>query len=800
MIKNYLKIAWRNIRKNKLYSFVNIVGLTAGLTACMLIGVYIWNELTYDRFHVNADRIVRVTSDLRIAGTERRFAQTGTKVGPEFQRTFPQVTHYVRTMKSSASVAIGQQSFEENNILYADADFFRLFSFPLSQGNRETALDTPQKVVLSRSTAKKYFGGTDPVGKTLRLNGGGKEYEITGIASDAPLNSQLQYDLIISFSSLGASRTEVWNTANYITYLLLGDAGQISPLATSISDYMKKVNQGGEMGIPGTDYWTFHLEPLKAVHLHSDLAGLESNGNMTYIYVLSIVAALILLIAGVNYTNLAIAQSVNRSVEIGIRKVMGADKSQLLNQFLGESALITSLALIFALVISMALLPVFSAITGKSFTAGVFLTPQFLGSALFLTVIISLLSGMYPALFLSSKKLINILKSGPRLSHSGGGLRKGLIVFQFVIAIFLVATMLIVRDQIAFIQHKKLGYDRSHVLVLPVDGKTRAVYPRLKDALSSDPGVRSITGAYEDPTSIGWGDGIRTDDDGGPRELTLNATPVDLDYLQTMGMELAAGRDFTKADFALQDTTNNYANYRASYLLNEKAAADLGWTPGEAIGKTISRGAPGTVVGVVKDFHFESLHTPIGPLLVFLDTTMVRQLFIKIRGEHLTTTLAALEATWKSRIGHRPFDYHFMDDDFNALYQAEERIAGLFSVFAGLAIVLACLGLFALAAFTTTQRTKEIGIRKVLGANVGNIAFMVSKQFLSLVGIAIVAATPLAWWAGNRWLDDFAYRIDVSWWLFACSGIAAASIALATVSYHAVRAAVANPVVSLRDE
>lgn len=799
MIRNYLKIAWRNLRKNKLYSFVNIIGLTTGLAACMLIGVYIWNELTYDRFHDHADRIVRVTSDLRIAGTERQFAQTGTKVGPEFQRTFPQVTHYVRTMKYPHSVSVEQQSFEEHNILYADADFFHIFSFPLLQGNANTVLDAPQKAVLSTSAARKYFGNTDPIGKTLRLDGGDRVYEITGIVDDAPLNSQIQYDLIISFSSLNASKTEIWSTANYITYLLLQDANQINPLAASVTDYMKKVNQG-EMGIPENDYWTFHLEPLKTVHLHSPLAGLESNGNMTYIYVLSVVAILILLIACVNYTNLAVAQSASRGIEIGIRKVMGAGKPQLLNQFLGESALITSLALVLALLISLALLPLFNTITGKSFTATVFLKPQFLLSALSLTAVISLLSGVYPALILSSKKLVNILKSGLRMSHSGGGLRKGLIVFQFAIAIFLVAATLIVLNQISFIQSKNLGYDRSHVLVLPVDGKTGPVYNQLKDAFGANPNVLSVTGAYEDPTSIGWGDGIKADDGTGPKELTLNATPVDLNYLQTMGMELVAGRDFTRADFALQDTANNYANYRASYMLNEKAVLDLGWTPEEAVGKTISRGAPGTVVGVVKDFHFESLHTPIGPLLVFLDTTLVRQLFVKVKGEQLATTLAALEKDWKARVSHRPFDYHFMDEDFNALYKAEERIADLFSVFAGIAIVLACLGLFALAAFTTTQRTKEIGIRKVLGATVTNIIRLLVTDFIKLIGIAVIIASPIAWWMMNKWLEDFAYRIDIEWWMFGVAGLAAVVIALLTVSWQAVRAAVANPVESLRDE
>ncbi len=799
MIRNYLKIAWRSFRKNRLYGVVNIVGLTTGLAACMLIGVYIWNELTYDQFHANADRIVRVTSDLRISGSQHQFAQTGTKVGPQFERTFPQVERYVRTMDYAHLVSIGQQSFEENKVLYADVDFFNIFSFPLLQGNPNTALEAPRQVVLSSTTAKKYFGDADPIGKTLRLNGGETTYEITGVVADAPLNSQVQYDILISFTSLNAAKTEIWGTANYITYLLLQEDNQIGGLATSVSDYMKQVNQG-EMGMPENDYWTFHLEPLKTVHLHSPLVGLEPNGNMTYIYVLSVVAILILLIACVNYTNLAVAQSVNRSVEIGVRQVMGAGRRQLLNQFLGESLLITSIALVLAILISIALLPVFNTITGKDFTVSALLAPPFLLAALVLTATISLLAGAYPAMVLSSKRLVNMLKSGVRMSNSGGGLRQGLITFQFVIAIFLMATTLIVLNQLSYIQRKELGYDRSHVLVLPVDGKTAPVYDQLKDAFRAIPQVVSVTGAYEDPTSIGWGDGITADDGSGPKQLSLNATPVDLDYLQTMGMELSAGRDFTRSDFALQDTTNNYANYRASYILNEKAVRDLGWTSEQAIGKTISRGAPGTVVGVVKDFHFESLHAPIGPLLIFLDTTMVQQLFVKIEGENLAATLAAVENAWKSRVAHRPFDYHFMDEDFNALYQKEERMAGLFSVFSVIAIVLACLGLFALAAFATTQRTKEIGIRKVLGADVMSIATLFSKQFLILVGIALLVATPLAWWAGNTWLADFAYRIDIQWWMFAAAGLTAAVIALLTVSWQAIRAAVANPVDSLRDE
>lgn len=801
MFKNYLKIALRNLRKNKLYSSVNIIGLTIGLVGCLLIGIYVWNELTYDRFHKKADRIARIIMETRSAGSADQIALTGTKVGPEFKRSFPQVESYVRTMKYPLSLANGEKAFDEKNVLYADADFFNMFSFPLLRGNAATVLDGPQKIVLTEKVAERYFGNDDPVGKVLRINGGTKEYEVTGIVADAPLNSQIQYDIIISFASTNAFKTEKWSEANYVTYLLLNNKNQIKELDAAIQPFMKKVSKD-ELRIPeNSGYKTFHLEPLQSVHLHSGVAsGLEANGNITYIYVLSVVAILILLIACVNYTNLATAQSVSRGTEIGVRKVMGAGKSQLLKQFLGESFVITCVGLVLAIVVSIVLLPMFNGITGKEFTASLFFSPLFLLTAVALCIMISLIAGAYPAFVLSNTKLVNILKSGLRVSNSGGGLRKSLITFQFVIAIFLVAATFIVVKQVSFIQNKKIGYNREQVVVLPVDYKTRGVYDQMKDAIRANPNVISVTGAYEDPTSIGWGDGIVTDDGNGQKELSLNATPVDLDYLKTMGMELAAGRDFIKSDFATQDTSNDGENYRSTYIINEKAARDLGWTAEQAIGKTVSRGTPGPVVGVVKDFHFESLHTAIGPLLIFLDTTLVSQMFVKVKAENTASTIASLGNIWKTRVTHRPFDYHFLDEDFNSLYKAEERTAKIFTLFAGLAIILACLGLFALAAFTTIQRTKEIGIRKILGANVTNITVLVAKQFLSLVGIAILIATPLAWWAGNSWIQDFAYRTDLSWWIFAIAGLAAVVIALATVSYHAIRAAMSNPVKSLRSE
>ncbi len=802
MVKNYIKAAWRSIRKNKLYTFINLLGLTTGIVSCLLIGLYIWNELSFDRFHDNADRIAKVYMEYQFAGTNVQTDVTGSKVGPQFQRMFPQIEEFVRVDKYSYSVSNETHTFEESGVLHVDAPFFEVFSFPLLQGNPETALAEPYSVVLTPATAEKYFGDENPVGQFLRLNGGEQPYAVTGIAAAPPLNSQVQYDLLISFNTLTAAQEEQWKQANYHTYLLLNEGSDLRSLDLQIKEYMKAVSVN-EIGMPadGNDYWTYHLEPLIGQHLNSAVSNsFVPNGNMSYIYALGLIALMILLIACVNYINMTTAQSVRRSTEIGIRKVMGAGKDQLWSQFLGESLLLALLAAMIALALSFAALPLFNQLTGRDFSFIHLLSPQVLIGLVVLAVFIAVTAGSYPAIVLSSTNLVAILKSGVRVSSSGGLLRKSLITFQFSIAIFLLAATLIIGQQISFIQKKELGYDREQVVVLPVDAQTRSQYDLLKAAFERTPGVLSITGAYEDPTSIGWGDGIRADGEGGPKDLTLNATPVDLDYLETMGMELAAGRDFLESDLSLQITDNNYENYRASFMLNEKAVRDLGWTTEEAVGRTIHRGVPGTVVGVVRDFHFESLHTPIGPLLIFLDKNSIRQMFVKIDGSQTADVLKSLESAWSARVGHRPFDYHFMDEDFDALYQAEQRISGLFSLFAGIAVVLACLGLFALAAFTTVQRTKEIGVRKILGASVSRITLMFSTEFLILVGIAILLASPLAWWAGSEWLANYAYRIEVNWWIFAVAGATAVLIALVAVGYHVLRAAVANPVDSLRNE
>lgn len=806
MIKSYLKIAFRKLAKNKLYSFVNITGLTIGITSCILIGLYSIHELSYDRFNENASRTVRVTTEISGGNNIKKYAQTGTKAGPQLKRIFPAVEAFARTIKYSLIVSQGaEKTFDEKNILFADADFFRIFSFHLLRGNPLNVLDVPNKVVLTESTAKKYFpqdaahGGDDVIGKTLHI--GSRDYEVSGISADVPANSQIQYNMVISFSSLSVFKDEKWSEANYITYLLLQPAAQISTLEQQEIAYMQSAAVKRDYDAGKNEYLIFHLEPLLAVHLHSLLDGLEPNANIMYVYVLGIVALLILIIACVNYTNLAIAQSSARSVEIGIRKVLGAKRKQLFGQFIGEAALLVFTAIVLSVFACIALLPVFNTISGKSFTQAAFLRPVPVFCMILFGAIISFISGAYPALVLSNTKLTSILKSGFHLSSAGGSLRKTLIVFQFVVSIFLMIATIIILQQLSFIRHKDIGYNKDQVIVLPVDQKIRSQYQSLKNAIELSPQVKSVSGAYETPVFVRWGDYASADaTSAAQNKLSVNAMPVQLDFIKTLGMHIVAGTDFTQSDLALMDTSNDYKNFRHSYIINEKAARDFGWTANEAIGKTIYKGAPGTIKGVVKDFNYSSLHEPVGDMILFADTSQTQEMYVKVQSTNMAGSIAFLEGVWKERIPHRPFEYRFLDDDYNGLYTTEQHSAQLFSVFSFIAILLACLGLFALAAYATVQRTKEIGIRKVLGANIVNITTLVSKEFLQLVALAIIIASPLAWYASHKWLDDFAYRVTIQPWVFVVAGLSAMAIALGTVGFHAIKAAISNPVKSLRSE
>lgn len=799
MIKNYLKVAWRSLQKRKGFSIINITGLTIGLTACLLIGVYITHELSYDKFHANASRIVRTTMEYGKGGTVNTTATTGTKVGPEFKRKFPEVETYVRTFISHNVIRTGEKIFDEPHILFADPEFFKIFSFRIIKGDGATALDAPGKIAISESMAKKYFGNEDALNKTIST--AGKEMKVSAVFEDVPQQSQLKFDFVNQFLNLGNGvKEEEWWTANWITYFLLRDEKSIAAFQQQVNTYMNLPEVKASANLDGDAFLSYHMEPLTKVHLYSSLAGSEPNGNIKYIYMFGIVAILILVIACANYTNLATAQSVGRTGEIGMRKVMGASKQQVFVQFIGESFIITCIAAALSFVLSILLLPYFNQVTGKQFTGSDILQPLPIAFTILFSIVVSFFAGLYPALVLSGTEIIGVLKKGFRFTGGNNLLRKTLIVAQFGISVFLIIYTIIILQQMHYMLTKNLGYHKDHVVVLPIGGKMLNDFANLKSSFEQVKGVEGVTAAYETPEYVEWGDGITTTDEKGNHEISLKAMPVDLDFTKTMKMQMVAGRDFQLSDFALKDTNNNSENYKQPYIINEALAAKIGWTAEQAIGKTIKKSFPGPVVGVVKDFNFSSLHDPIGPMLIFLDRNFSRTFMVRINGNNMQSSLKALGAVWKQRVIDRPFNYHFLDEDYNKLYKSEQRTAYLFSVSAGLAILLACLGLFGLAAFTTVQRTKEIGIRRVLGANVSSITIMVAKNFLQLVSVAILIAAPLAWWAGNNWLQNFAFRIPVQLYIFIATALVTMLIAFCTVGYHSVRASLMSPVKSLRME
>ena len=775
---------------------MNGLSLVTGITSCILIGLYIRYETGFDRFHENANRIVRVTMEYAIDGTVNKTAFTGTKVGPHFAESFPEVENFVRTFKTSRVVKADASIFDESSFLYADSSFFSIFSFTLMSGDPKSVLNGPDKIVITEDAAERYFGHQNPVGKILTVETD-QSFVVTGVAHDPGKNSQVQFDFVAPFSSL--KKKDEWFTANYITYLLLHDQSQIDILQQKVTAYLKDVTKN-ELEMEGGNYLTHHLEPLKTVHLYSPLEGFEPNGNATRIYVLGSIAILILLIACINYTNLTTAQATHRTGEIGLRKALGAQKHQLFLQMLGESAFLTLLSLAVAVLLVLQLIPFCNQVAGIHITLDLLWQPVPLAFLLLLLVLVVFVSAAYPGYLLSHFTLVDILKSKVRLPFSRGFAGKSLVILQFTISVFLIIATLVIWQQLEFIQEKDLGYDKEHILVLPVDRAMRKHYDALKEAVARDQRVISVSGAYESPTSIGWGDGITINERGIEKQISVNALPVDLDFIKTMGIKVIEGGDFTPADLNKLDTSNNYENYQATFILNEAAVRLLNWQPEDAIGKTISKGVRGTVKGVVRDFHFTSLHQPVGPLVIFLDKGFVNKLFIKLSGNDIKHALQSLQSLWKERVPHRPFEYHFLDQEYDALYKTEQHMAQIFGTFAVVAIVLACLGLFALAAFATAQRTKEIGIRKVLGASVSSVTALLSRDYVKLIVIAQMIAIPAALFAMERWLQDFAYRISVTGWVLAAGGCITAFVALAAICLQTIKAATANPVKSLRVE
>jgi len=797
MIKNFFKTAWRNFWKHKTFSAINLFGLTVGLTCCLLIGLYIQHELSYDNFELKRHRIARVIMEYQFAGsnasTKGNF--TSVRVAPVLKQNFPEVESAVKMAMYERVVRYGNNLINEKKFMYADSTFFDILSFHLLTGDARSALAGTHKVVLTRSSAKKYFQDDNPLGKILQIGSEPEPYQVTGVIQDCPSNSQISFDFLASFSSLGITKeyeTSYWD-ANYTTYVLLRDQASISTLQAKLPAFMKKEMAGAGASI------NMYLEPFDKIHLHSPYDAFETNNSITYIYILAAVALLILVIAGATYINLSTARSIERAREVGVRKVVGAEKQQLFWQFISESALLCLMSVILSLVISALLIPSFNQLAGKHLQPFDLFSLRFVYFALLISVSISLLAGTYPALILTRFEPAKVLKGAFKNTSTGQWLRKALVVFQFAISVFLILGAVIIQKQLHFIQNKKLGYDREHVVILPMTNEMLPKIDLIKQEFKSNRDVISISRCVRSPVEGGGGYNMRSSIMPEDKQINVTANPIDEDFVKTVGLQLVAGSDFTQQD--VKDASSDQRDKNTyHFILNESAAKVLGWTPHEAVDKKMYMGPrEGFVKGVVKDFHFESLRNPITPFVLFTESRG-RELLVRVSGQHLPETISFLERKWKVLVPDRPFEYRFMDDDFKKLYNGEIRLGRIMDVFSAIAEFLACLGLFGLFSFAAQQRVKEIGIRKILGASAGNIIFDLSKQFVGLSIIAIVIALPVALWAAQKWLDDFSYRAHIGWSIYLLAAVATIFVTIVTVSVRAIGAARANPVKSLRTE
>lgn len=817
MFKNYLKIAFRNLLKNKSYTFINIFGLALGIACCVLILLFVRDELSYDRFHEKGKRIYRVFTDINFSGKELSIATTPPPMGPALSEDFPEITNVVRFRQAAKTLlSYEKKRYYEKEVFFADSSLFRMMNFPLLKGDPETALANPFSMVITGETARRYFGDTDPMGKIIRYQNK-YDFIITGILKNIPQNSHIRFDFLGSYASLYEIEDENFNVWHRITdvytYILLPEKSHAAELDKKFPGLVKKYM--GDKGENITDMIKFHLQPLGDIHLHSDLDNeIADNGSAAYVYIFATIAAFVLLIACINFMNLATARAMDRAREVGMRKVLGAYRLQLIKQFLGESVLMSFLALILAGCMVELALPFFNAISAKTlaidYTNDVTMLLILPGIAL----LTGLLSGSYPALVLSGYKPVLVLKGASLhslMSRKRGGLRRlnlrrVLVVFQFTISIALIAGSLIIYNQLQYFKNRPVGFDREQIVVIPVrDPAFAGRYQVLKNQMKQNPGVINASALAATPgkneASLGT---FVIEGESGEEDIQMFYLPADYDFLRTFGIELIAGRDFSQ-EFGSDD--------REAFILNESAVKRFGWRlndSGESganhvdspIGKKLRRGKTreGRVVGVVKDFNMFSLQEKIEPFVFYIDPVLFQSLAVKISSQNVSATLQALEEKWRGFYPGEPFEYSFVDEDFESHYRSEEKFSRIFLSFTGLAILIACLGLFGLVSFTVQKAAKEIGVRKVLGASVSNIVVLMSKDFLKLIVLANVLAWPVAYYAMNTWLEDFAFRIKIGIDTFLLAGGLALFIALLTVSYQAVRAALANPVESLRCE
>ena len=797
MFRNYLIITWRNLTRHKLYSAINIIGLATGLAACIVILLFVFYEKSFDSMHHKNIYRLNTTQKFTSTASSQKIAVTMFPMGPTLKDEFPEVLNYSRVDGNKQyEMMYGEKRVFFPQTYFVDTTFLQMFDFPLLKGDRQTALQKPNSIVLTESAARTLFGTADPIGKTLSHFGDDTLlFTVTGILKDMPANSQFQFDALQSFNTVYKPKwMDRWGDNMVNTYVELVPDADVAALEKKFPAYLKKHH------VEGKDiFYDLFLLPLKDVHANAaDISEDDINFqkfDKRYTNIFIALALLVLLIACINFMNLSTARSAERSKEVGVRKSIGALRSQLGVQFLGETVLLSLIALVISLGLVSLVLPYIDKLSGRNLSPIFFMHPALLVAVFIGTVLLGVLSGLYPAIYLSSFQPVKVLKGGGDTGKGNGGFRNILVVGQFASAIFLMIATIIVFRQLNYMQHQDPGFERDQVVTIHLYGSNANKYTLLKEELSASPLVAGVTGAH-DQLGSHWGQlGYGFWPGNGPmRVLFTPGLFVDPDYLSLYKIQLIGGRNFSSEKYALA----------REYIINETLGRELlkdhpKLPLSSLIGKHFGGDTTGSIVGVAKDFNFNSLQYKIEPL--FLGNQSMwgfNTVSVKINGRQSSQAIAFIQSTWKKVFPEYPFNYQFLDDHFKEIYKTDAQISQMVAIMAGLAILISCLGLFGLASFSTEKRTREIGIRKILGASVKDVVYLLSKHFIGPVLIANLIAGPLAWLALHRWIQDYAYRVAISWWVFVLAGITALLIALVTVSFLTINAATNNPVESLR--
>lgn len=806
MYKSYFKIAWRNVSRNKSLFAINVSGLALGIATSLVILLFVADELSFDRYNAKADRIVRVVLKGKVNGEVIKEAVTPAPVAATLVNEFPEVIEGTRIRRAgSPKIAYKSTTYRNSRLAFVDPNFFNVFTLPFLQGDPKTALKDPHTIVITTDEALKYFGNEDPINKLLDFKGTEEQYLVTGVIENVPANSHFHFDLFASMEGVGDSKVDNWMASNYFNYVVLSEGTNIEELEKKLPAIVEKY-MGPQVAQIGMTFEKFtengneiglFMQPLTDIHLYSDFAGqteLEAGGDVRTVYIFAAVALFMLLIACINFMNLSTAGATRRNREIGVKKVLGSLRSQLVQQFLTESLMATSAAMILALALVVFALPIFNQLSGKSLDISFIANPEVILGLLLLGITITLLAGSYPAFFLSSIRPISALRNKTTNSGKSKGIRSALVVFQFVVSAGLILSIIIVSQQMAYIQNKEIGYDRDRLLVLRESYLLGNNENAFKNELLNDPRVERVTMSAFVPA--GPTDNNMTGVYPGRQHEAFRRTvlyQIDPQYIPTMGMQLVAGRNFSENG---GDSLN--------IIINETAMRTfgLGDNPlGQVL--TANTGSDGetrslTVIGVIKDFHFRSLHETIAPLIMV--NNPYGGLIIRTKTREIADLLASMEEKWKAFQVEEPFSYALLDELYNETYLSEQKMGTILRVFGALTILVACLGLFGLVTFTAEQRVREIGIRKVLGAKVTEIVSLLSKDLIVLVAISFIIAFPLGYYLMDKWLQDFAYRIEIQWWVYALAALTTLLIAFFTMSFKTVRSALANPVESLRSE